>query len=415
MRTGGRGLRLGVRNGRKKHKLLAGTSQKYIREPCMKCTKCIEHKWMDAQESVYTDAEGIEYCEFHAPSGHKGISNEEFKIRVASRITDILDVAILEGTTSPCNFSGTIFSCEIFFHIRKFNNRLHEISFDYCVFEGKAHFELINFEHRATFSYAEFKDVACFMASVFAKDVSFVHTIFCFAEFHGTVFMGKVSFSKTVFADNATFFACEAGDNKIIIHDVDASSLEKIDFTSREVEYIDFIECRFNIALKPERTGLHLRAEELYRSLKQKAARKHDQPMVSEWHYREKLMFMRQKWYRRFVPITPTWLYWASSGFGERSVRAWWILVGLCFVSFLLFGYEKLFEVTRSSNPDWMLLGTVFDEWSLCVPFIQAGIKGAAIITELEPWKIRTAWVFQILIAIQASLFAFALRNRFRR
>lgn len=381
----------------------------------MKCTKCIEHQWMDAQESVYTDDDGIEYCEFHAPTGHKGIPNEEFNRKVILRITDILDVGDKERTTSPCNFSGTIFPCETYFHIRKFNYRLPEISFAHCIFEGKAHFEFITFEFHAKFSYAKFMDEACFTSSVFAKDANFIHTNFSYGMFSGAVFMGKALFSNTIFVNGASFFACEAGDNKILIHDVDASCLGKIDFTSREVEYIDFSECRFNIALKPERQGLHFRAEELYRGLKQKAARKHDQPMVSEWHYRERLMFMQQKWYRRFLPITPTWLYWASSGFGERSVRAWWILVGICFVPFLLFGYDKVAEVARSSNPDWNILGEIFDEWSLCVPFTQAVIKGTARINALEPWKIRTAWIFQIIIAIQASLFAFALRNRFRR
>lgn len=402
-------------DGRKRHKLFADMSQKYIREPFMKCTKCIEHKWMDAQESVHTDDDGIEYCEFHAPSGHKGISNEAFNQRVVSRITDIFDVGGIEETTSPCNFAGTIFPCDICFRIFKYNNRLPEISFAHCIFEGKAYFELVTFEHHSTFSCAKFQDDACFSSSTFVKDVMFMHTKFCYANFRNATFRNRAIFSKASFATGATFFACDSGDDKIVIHDVDTKYLKNIDFTSREVEHIDFIECRFNVALKPERAGLHFRAEELYRSLKQKAARKHNQPMVSEWHYREKLMFMRQKWYRRFVPFTPTWLYWASSGFGERPVRAWWLLVGICLVPLLLFSEIKGFGTHFSWSPDWHKVGEVFDDWRRCAPFIRVESKELAATSPPELWKLRVAWAFQILIAIQATLFGFALHNRFRR
>lgn len=383
----------------------------------MKCTKCIEHKWMDAQESVYTDTLGIEYCEFHAPSGHKGISNGAFEKNVVARITSILDVDNKENTTSLCDFSGTIFPCEIFFHIRKFNLRLPEISFEHCIFEGKAHFEFVNFEYRARFSYAVFMDVACFTASVFAKDAGFVRTEFCFAEFHGAVFTGKAVFSKTVFSNNVTFFGCEAGNNKIIIHDVDTNCLGNMDFTSREIESIDFIECRFGVALKPDRTGLHFRAEELYRSLKNKAARRHDQPMVSEWHYREKMMALAQlRMKPRWKPWkSVTWWYYWCSGFGERPVRAWWVLVGICLVPLAIFGGTKIVETGFSWHPDWPKIGEVLDEWRLCTPFIKVDAKECVAAGNPDLWKIRIAWLFQILIAIQATLFGFALHNRFRR
>ncbi len=79
----------------------------------MGCCKCEEHKWDDPQPVVYTDLEDDkEYCLFHAPAGHKGVSVDEFNGQVSERIQATID---LEDDYAWCNLSGTIFPDEICF------------------------------------------------------------------------------------------------------------------------------------------------------------------------------------------------------------------------------------------------------------------------------------------------------------
>lgn len=78
------------------------------------------------------------------------------------------------------------------------------------------------------------------------------------------------------------------------------------------------------------------KVELLYRRLKQKYTDEHDWPEVSNWHYGEKEMFRRSNLWRRFFPLSISNLYWLSSGYGERPVRAGGTLVCLVFgISFL--------------------------------------------------------------------------------
>ena len=55
----------------------------------MPCCKSKERPaWCGDEEVVYTDEDGKEYCLFHAPKEHKGMSVEEFNERVFQRIRE---------------------------------------------------------------------------------------------------------------------------------------------------------------------------------------------------------------------------------------------------------------------------------------------------------------------------------------
>lgn len=359
--------------------------------------------------------------------------------------TSFSDVANFQGATfsDVAEFEGITFNGETVFQEASFGGGAY---FQRAEFVGGASFVGAEFHDVAEFRWARFSDVADFQGAKFNGQAQFGVvtysglTSFLWATFsseanfqgakfdnkttfQGATFSAHSNFELTKFTSEAKFLGVKAEENALFLHSLSIASLSSLLFTSMETEYFSFKGCDWPDgglwleinAFSYDNWPNYKTCEELYRSLKQKAAGEHDQPMVSKWHYREKLMDMRQKWYRRFVPITPTWLYWASSGFGERSTRAWWLLVGLCLVPFVLFGYDRILETARSSSPDWSIIATVFDEWSLCIPFVQTGFKGTAKYAEIEPWKLRISWVFQILIALQASLFAFALRNRFRR
>lgn len=135
--------------------------------------------------------------------------------------------------------------------------------------------------------------------------------------------------------------------------------------------------------------------------MKQKAAEDHDQFQVSQWHFREKLMFKKQRWYRRWLPVTLTWWYWLTSGFGERAVRAGVWLLALLSLSFL----------ANSIKEPWVwseLPGSAAAQYTMAsIPFAK-DIPG-------DGWVKVMRGVWQFLIAVQFTLFALAVRNRFRR
>lgn len=99
--------------------------------------------------------------------------------------------------------------------------------------------------------------------------------------------------------------------------------------------------------------------------------------------------------------LTFTGLYWATSGFGERAVRAGMWLLALVALSFVL---------NATPQPmDWNTLwGAAAANATLAtIPFAK-DIPG-------DGWVKVGRGFWQFLIAIQFTLFALAVRNRFRR
>ncbi|GAB6126981.1 hypothetical protein JCM14124_26870 [Humidesulfovibrio idahonensis] len=96
-----------------------------------------------------------------------------------------------------------------------------------------------------------------------------------------------------------------------------------------------------------------------------------------------------------------TWWYWATSGFGERAVRAGVWLLALVGLSFAL---------NATPQPmDWSTLAgaTAANATMATIPFAK-DIPG-------DGWVKVGRGVWQLLIAVQFTLFALAVRNRFRR
>ena len=167
--------------------------------------------------------------------------------------------------------------------------------------------------------------------------------------------------------------------------------------------------------------------------MKQRAAEEHDQPQVSRWHFREKLMQLKAMlnndrsndllevvedreaklgerawaWFKLLAlppyrpKLTLTGIYWATSGFGERAVRAGVWLVALLGVSFL---------ANATPQPvDWNTLwgAGAANATMASIPFAK-DIPG-------DGWVKVARGAWQFLIAVQFTLFALAVRNRFRR
>lgn len=99
------------------------------------------------------------------------------------------------------------------------------------------------------------------------------------------------------------------------------------------------------------------------------------------------------------------------NGFGERPVRAFWICILYVFAPFILTFITPIITLNFDSVSN-IVMKDVVNSWLRCIPFIR-DIPGE--VKEIGTWgRIGTA-VMQILIALQAALFGFALRNKFRR
>lgn len=158
--------------------------------------------------------------------------------------------------------------------------------------------------------------------------------------------------------------------------------------------------------------------EALYRQMKVCDKEAHNEPEVSKWHYREKEMFRKKKVLRRYFPFSFTFLYWLFSGYGERPVRAGFMLILLFVVITVAMNWMGLVSLDEktiiqgfSFSPDWAKVVLAIQttiEHTLFVkdPLFKAQSGLGAIILPL--------WT-KLFIPIQATLFAFSLRNKFRR
>jgi len=248
------------------------------------------------------------------------------------------------------------------------------------------------------------------------------------------------------------FHSIKASRNGLRMHKLTKESLSSLIFSSLEAPHFSFKECPDwprNFGFESEERTSKLTLEELYRAMKQKALEEHDQPQVSRWHFREKEMQLKQLfnnkssndlievvedreakweerakawfkllWHRPHWPkFTLTGIYWATSGFGERAVRA-----GLCLVVLVLLSFVFNSSVGHSL---WQFLnGLPGAPWVVSVMQNIGDATNATAAMEYIPFtkEIRgDGWVkvgrgfWQFLIAVQFTLFALAVRNRFRR
>jgi hypothetical protein len=383
----------------------------------MGCCKCEEHNWHDPQEVVWKDpADGKEYCVFHAPK-------EEKKTKQGKRITvgefNMLFFKEMErqhnvGVDPLCSMQGVIFPGAIDFKKFLKDKPLFSLCLQQAEFCGEAIFYDLVIEG-ITLDEAIFHAGADFSGSKLVGRLSLYGAKFCgkthFAKsefefgalFIAAEFEAPVWFSETRFCGKALFHAIKAGESQVRMQGISCTSLSNVNFSSLEAKMFSFTGC----SVWPEDFGYESSKEtndkaleELYRAMKQRASENHDQPQVSHWHYREKLMALKRGGNGIFEAVM-LWLYWATSGFGERAVRAGVWLLALVALSFAL---------NATPQPlDWnSLWGAAAANATLAsIPFAK-DIPG-------DGWVKVMRGVWQFLIAVQFTLFALAVRNRFRR
>ena len=387
----------------------------------MACCKCLEYNMTTGTTDAIFGEAGAEYCLFHAPAELKAISDIQFN----AAIFKYMDTALsAQSEQSPVRLDGFVFPGKISFSAyNKAKPITRDIWFKGCVFKSTVQFDLTDFRKDAMFDGTRFE-----------------HNV----DFHGTQFSGITTFTDCEFLWFATFtdveisqycefMRCKAMENVIRLYRIKPSSLMNIMIARQEMRCMSFEDCDWPDELFEEVVGNYAPkgTEATYRSLKQKAATEHDQPMVSYWHYREKRarlkgQFKNPKAAQLFDDIevgttgfwgtilntlglvarTPGLLfsldfwYWATSGFGERDRRAGAWLVFLIALPLLLNAIPHPID----SFPGSRLIENTLAH----IPFTKdLSAKGG--------WLKLGQGISQLLIALQTTIFAFALRNRFRR
>ena len=436
----------------------------------MPCCMAKEDGWFDWCQGlaiVHKNEDGKEYCLFHAPAEHKGISLQNFNEEIFRRIREA------KRRDKNCDLSGTVFPGDIVFICDDMKiPSLPPIDFEFATFSSGVNFRQATFDSMADFNHTEFNGMASFMETTFSDRAYFYGARFKGkALFDGAIFKGSTIFDKVIFRDTCTFEGAiirktcvfDADTTfKVVSHlrDIDiqgrlnfigtkvsnlsflGTDLRKIEFKrpywaqqkktspllpwvswSYDVLYDEIIadELYRNRKLEAEENWVEYyeKVEDLYRQLKQKNKEDHNEPLVSKWHFREKEVFRKKSLWRRRNPLSFTNLYWAFSGYGERPLRAMIMLLALLAGITTLMNLECLGIISPSGETikgfSWSLnlrkLGLCLKntfEYSLFIktPKFEAASTLGGIILLLTT---------KILIPLQGALFAFSLRNKFRR
>jgi hypothetical protein len=465
-----------------------------------KCCICEKYGWGGSNKIVYRESDGMSgYCIYHAPAEQKWasdlsrtISEEEFSNLIFQRIAEFKSCSVSLSCDSVCNLSGVIFPFSVCFSKYGTNNPLPAISFEDVQFHCSVSFMNTTFGGKTIFLGSKFKSEANFSESVFAFDVIFSEAMFsgntdftsarfsncsftraCFfqtslftraifaarAHFLNAKFYQQSLFKWVEFKNKANFGGAQAeNDGLVKMIEINESSLKNLTFSLRDLPLFTFDSCRW-----PTRLGLDVHdglipgcfqaCEQLYRRMKKYADEEHDRRMVSEWHYREKLMglkillkvriwlaaldnifTLRCSWTVKvnsfvtlllyFTPmlfrciISLTFWYCLFSGFGEKIFRAGMWLAALLLLPFLAY----------SPAGSWFSTIWPIIPYSATLDIVAASVRDSVDATAAVgfiPFMKETngpsGWLkvgqalWQGVILLQFTLFALAVRNRFRR
>ncbi len=408
------------------------------------CLGCLSHNWPDPKPVVWADESGVAFCVFHAMVEEKRkalgskevLSEQEFNTLVYKRIEEAWQRAKQNGPESMCVLRGVIFPGDIDFSIYDQDAPLPRIDFSGARFNGSVDFTSVTFSGDALFRETQFIKQSLFLAATFD---------------------GAADFTKALFLNKSAFLGCKANKNSIKMHYLKnismfplfytIKSLGKIDFTKNELDYFDFAGCEWPEELAHEKYGDGkednlIACEELYREMKCNSSKAHDQVMVARWHYRERVINNRRTVWLPFfehikslqrlhpslegclwlllsticLPIicvielfSLSSLYKIVSGYGERYIRAGVWLLALALGVFALMGTVDIADSNSAAV------------CAILPERLYAGLQHLLFIaspqyTPAEPlWRSALLVLTRVLIPLQFTLFALAVRNRFRR
>jgi hypothetical protein len=416
-----------------------------------------------AGEPFYKEHEGKRYCVLHFPSREKRADFEAALLKKLEKenfnfcgawFPSEVSFDKVEFSTAA-NFQFAIFSAKASFEHARFTasadfrdatfmSEGHFFStsfgryayFTRTKFNGGVSFTGATFETRAFFNYATFGRRTHFTSALFKERAYFMQTTFCGkVYFHYTSFASYVIFSggkKSVFGNQTSIdfqFSRFERPEAVSFHTV---ALRPHWFANLDTRKLTFI----NVDWPRGRSSVARELEELQRNgilsprrllaiiYAQLAVNAEDNQRYEEAsNFRYMAMEVRriQSFYGlAFWKLS--WWYWVASGYGERVLQAFLVLLGIWFVAGLLYTRVGFAQWEPRVATEAEVSVTKRDDVGAPLKFSRALTYSAAVLTfqRPEPKPATTAAQTVVLLEtilgpVQAALLALAIRRKFMR
>jgi hypothetical protein len=297
-------------------------------------------------------------------------------------------------------------------------------SFDRSTFTGAAYFSHASFGNEAVFTEVTFSSAASFGGTSFATSADFSYAHFKdvagFAEDPPQPVFGNNSFLDLQYSRVEK-------PGQLAFHSV---TLRPYWFVNADARRFDFINVKWHWRrVDQEVTSLvdrrvlspHSLLAIACRHLAVNAEENHRYEDASKFRYMAMEARRRETW-RGFVPWRLSWWYWLASGYGERVLKAFLMLLGMLVLSALLYnhlGFAR-WEPRLSSESD--LASVKRDDVGAPLKFSRALTYSLGVMTlqKPEPRPATTAAQTVVLLEtifgpVQAALLALAIRRKFMR
>ncbi|HBP86131.1 MAG TPA: hypothetical protein DD706_00365 [Nitrospiraceae bacterium] len=311
------------------------------------------------------------------------------------------------------NFNGAQFQKEMSFDNLIFNGEvsfqralfMKEASFNQTEFQKKVDFDEALFEAAVSFRNAQFKGNV-FMGAYFKSLTNFIGTKDCLLFSDGGRLVG-VSFERAYFFQPHFVFFRNVNFSKCILVGADVRG---IDFHG--VIWPEIIPSIFGVNLKfwkrkclfEPRTKEPEALESAYRQIRQSYEDRRNYPASGDFYYGEMDKKRKANKWRKWLPSL-TWLYWLSSGYGQRPSQAIIILLVLPIFFNGLFIWSGMAPV---ENVNFL---SVLLSYTLKISTLQSPLHFSPV----SPWGEFLTILAGLFIPIQAALVVLAVNRAFKR
>jgi uncharacterized protein YjbI with pentapeptide repeats len=317
-----------------------------------------------------------------------------------------------------------------------------DVHFDDAKFNALSSFERATFTGIADFFHVTFNATVDFSATTFSGDANFSEAIFSSeADFEAASFKNQIDFSHAVFAGYVKF----AGDEDRPAFNIQSSlnlqfaRIEKPDRVSFhalvlrphwlvyvDTRQFDFFDVRWRFVFEDEIKHLdakkirspYVRLTEIFRDLATNCEDNHRYELASEFRYWA--MDARRRLNRRgFAFWKLDWWYWLASGYGEKILRALFVLTFLWFAAAVL--YTRVGFSSQPGDKGEVAVARRSDVASpLELPRALTYSLAVMTLQKPEPRPATTAAqtivLFETVLGpVQAALLALAIRRKFMR
>lgn len=405
----------------------------------------------DFSNAEFVGAASFRECIF---DGHANFAKSIFHSRCAFKGSKFLRGANFKKAKylSPASFDHVEFRESAIF---KQVEAISTFSFKHAFFEregtflnatlkGYTWFQNVTFKGVGTFRGTEissiyFTDTTFYALATFTKSkISKAIITDCIFEKRATFKLAaarSIYFSNTIFFDESSFLLTSFHNAYFESVIFNASSNFSLADTTKGISFVstDMYQCYF---LRTDMSNIHLinscwprsngrilmpseddpekvqQTRDFYQRMKRKYKDEHNEYEASKWHVAEKevqLKMLKKNGDSKFI-WGMLWLYRFFSGFGENPLRAGIILASLIFLPLLTLTANEWSRHFEWWTIDPNQVNIVLKNWLKYLPLTKA-----AAYKDTPGGVHFLMFVWQSFITVQAALFAFALRNRFRR